>query len=277
MFIHLKKSKLKAFLKYYIKDNLSLLIKRVKLMLFTKKTPILIFTMAKVGSLSVYFSLKNSLKRNSIFHFHSLDEDEVNEGVKMCFDNNIYPGSKSPVFLINSKIIEKQKKVRIISLFRDPLERNISAFFDAFEFYTNSKPEKYEGSIEDLLKLFHEKLPHDYPINWFEKQFFEGLNLNVYNYGFNKDIGYQIIKNDNTEILLISSHLTDELKELLIKDFCGLKEFKLKNQNISSNKDYATLYQNFKNEANFDESYLNELYESKYVKHYLQNLIFLIN
>lgn len=224
--------------------------------------------MAKVGSLSVYFSLKKRLKKNSVFHIHSLNEVEVKDGVKMCFDNNIYPGSKSSVFLINSQIIKKQKRIEVISLFRDPIERNISSFFDAFELYTSIKPENYQGSIQDLLKIYHKKLPHNYPIKWFEKHFFEGVNVNVYDYDFNKWNGHQIIKKGNVEILLMNSYLNDSLKEKIIKDFCGLEYFKLKNENISLNKDYADIYKAFKDEVKFDKIYLDTLYKSKYAMHF---------
>ena len=240
----------------------------IKLSIFPKHKPILVFTMAKVGSLSVYFSLKKWINKESIFHIHSLNEEEVKEGVQMCFENNIYPGSKSPVFLINRKIIKKRKPYKIICLFRDPLERNVSAFFDAFELYTGTKTTDYKGDFESLKGLYHEKLKHDFPINWFEKQFFEATKINVYSYDFNKEKGYKLIKKDNIELLLINSNVDDKIKEKLISDFCDLKEFKLKNSNVSSKKEYATYYKNFKHTIRFSKEYLNKLYDSNYAQHF---------
>ncbi len=240
----------------------------IKLSIFTKDSPILVFTMAKVGSLSVYFSLKKWTTKQSIFHIHSLNKEEVKEGVQLCFDNNMYPGSKSPVFLINKKIITKGKPYKIISLFRDPLERNISAFFDVFELHTGENPADFKGDIETLKDLYYKKLKHDFPINWFEKQFFEATNIDVYRYDFNKEKGYKIIKKGNIELLLINSNVADKIKEELISDFCELKNFTLKNRNVSSVKEYATYYKDFKNNIRFSTAYLNKLYDSKYAQHF---------
>jgi len=240
----------------------------IKLSLFPKHNPILVFTMAKVGSLSVYFSLKKWATRESIFHIHSLNEEEVKEGVQLCFENNMYPGSKSPVFLINRKIIKKGKPYKIICLFRDPLERNISAFFDVFELHTGEKITEYTGDMEQLKVLYCEKLKHDFPINWFEKQFFEATNINVYTYDFNKEKGCQIIKKGNIELLLLNSNIADSLKEELISNFCDLETFTLKNRNVSSTKEYASNYKDFKNNIKFSTAYLNKLYGSKYAQHF---------
>jgi hypothetical protein len=190
----------------------------------------------------------------------------VKEGIQFCFDNNMYPGSKSPVFLINKKIINKGKPYKIISLFRDPLERNISAFFDVFELHTGENTADFKGDFETLKELYYKNLKHDFPINWFEKQFFEATNIDVYSYGFKK--GYKIIKKDNIELLLINSNVADKIKEELISDFCDLTTFTLKNRNVSSTKEYATYYKDFKNNIKFSTSYLNKLYDSKYAKHF---------
>ncbi len=245
-----------------------LLLENIKLTMFPKMNPIIIFTMAKVGSLSVYFSLKKRTINQSIFHIHSLNEEEVKKGINLCFENNIYPGSKSPVFLINKKIITKKKPYKIICLFRDPLERNISAFFDVFELNTGKKSTNYYGSFESLKKLYHEKLTHVYPLNWFDRQFFESTNINVYNYDFNKEKGYQLIKNNNVELLLINSNVDNKIKEALIADFCNLKKFELKNWNVSSEKEYATNYKDFKKSMRFTKEYLNKMYNSNYVQHF---------
>lgn len=226
--------------------------------------------MAKVGSLSVYFSLKKWTKRQSIFHIHSLSEKEVRDGIKLCFENNIYPGSKSPVFLINNKIIDKGKSYKIICLFRDPLERNISAFFDALEFYIEND---FNKSFKDLEQLYFEKLHHNYPIDWFDNQFFEATNIDVYNYNFDREQGYKIINENNVGILLMNSSLDDSVKEELIVDFCNLTTFKLNNRNVGSTKEYANLYKDFKSRIRFSKEYLNQLYKSKYTQHFFSEQI----
>ncbi|MDG1790595.1 MAG: putative capsular polysaccharide synthesis family protein [Flavobacteriaceae bacterium] len=259
---------MRQFIKYYIKDSILLGLENIKLVLFTKKKPILVFTMAKVGSLSVYFSLKKKLSKNAIFHVHSLNEIEVKKGIQLCFQNKVYPGSKTPVFLINKKIINQKRPFKIVCLFRDPLERNISAFFDAFKLYTGKESSDYKGSLKKLKEYYDEKLNHEFPLNWFDNQFFDATNINIYDHKFDKQQGYSILKTNAIELLLINSNVSDSIKEVLIKDFCNLKSFKLKNRNLSSSKEYALLNSNFKKQTKFSKEYLDLLYHSKYASHF---------
>ena len=97
------------------------------------------------------------------FTFISLNEIEIKKGIRLCFQNRVYPGSKTPVFLINKKIINQKRPFKIVCLFRDPLERNISAFFDAFKLYTGTKPNDYNGSSKKLKEYYDENLNHEFP------------------------------------------------------------------------------------------------------------------
>lgn len=262
---------MKQFLKYHGIDSLRLLLLRCKLLLFKKNTPIIVFTMAKVGSLSVYFSLKKSLPTTTIFHVHSLNENEIKKGIQLCFDQGIYPGSKSPVSLINSQILSKKKPFKIVCLFRDPLERNISAFFDAFELHTGIKAEEYDGSLEELKQNFYNKLNHKYPLQWFENQFKEATGLDLYSSEFDTEKGYKILQSNKVEVILLNSAISDSKKEELIGDFCNVNNFKLENRNQSHQKEYASLYSNFKNEIRFSSTYLHQIYSSNYAKHFFSN------
>ena len=82
----------------------------------------------------------------------------------------------------------------------------------------------------------------------------------------NKDILF--LKPVTIELLLINSDLNDSIKENLIRDFCNLKSFKLKNRNLSSSKEYALLNSDFKKQTKFSKDYLDLLYHSKYARHF---------
>ena len=259
---------MKSFLKYYVLDRLTLIKKVIQLNVWKQNSPILIHTMAKVGSLSVYKSLNETLPKTPTFHTHNLDINEVQNHIDLCFENGLYPGSRSPVFIIHNQIISKNRSYKLITLFRDPIERNISAFFDAFELYVGVKPQDYKGDLETLEKLFHMDLPYKYPLQWFDEILFNDTKINVYDYPFNKELGYGLIKHENSELLLINCYIEDSLKEKLIKEFCKAPNFKLTNTNITANKKSGDLYKAFKKHIKFSKIYLKECYDSKYSKHF---------
>jgi hypothetical protein len=223
--------------------------------------------MAKVGSLSVYQSLKKA-GVSSVFHIHTLNEQEVYKGIKQCFDNGIYPGSRSPVFLLNQALRDSIQKVKVVSIFRNPVERNISAFFDAFTLHMGVAPALYKGDLKTIEKAFHKKLQHNYAIDWYDTHFKEALGLDVYQYPFDTKKKYTILANDTAEVLLMDSQLIDSKKEELIQDFCEVASFKLRNVNVTSQATYAKLYADFKEYIRFRESYLNHQLDSKYTTHF---------
>ena len=59
----------------------------------------------------------------------------------------------------------------------------------------------------------------NFPLNWFDDQFFDATNINIYDYKFDKEQGYSILKTGAIELLLINSDLNDFIKENLIKRF----------------------------------------------------------
>ncbi|QRM89035.1 hypothetical protein FG167_07225 [Lacinutrix sp. WUR7] len=232
------------------------------------KKPIIIHTMGKVGSLSVYTSLKRSLATTPIFHTHNLNVKEVKKDVLFCFENGVYPGSRSPVFLIDKYILKKQRPFKVITLFRDPIERNISAFFDAFQIYVGVSPEGYQGDLKTLEKLFFQQLPHAYPLQWYEDYMLKDLDFDVYTQDFDAEAGFQIIKQEQNEMLLMHCDLADAEKEKLIKTFCAVSNFQLTNTNVRAASASSDLYIAFKNYMQFPEEYIQDMYTSKYAMHF---------
>lgn len=257
---------IKPFLKYYIKDRW-VLRQQVKQLQNLTQEPILIFTMAKVGSSSVYQSLK---KQSEIpcFHIHSLSKEEELEAIRICKEKGVYPGSRTPVFALHKHIFEKQKPYKVISLFRNPIERNLSAFFDAFEIHMGMPASSFKGNMKDIEEAFYQKLDHSYCKDWFDVRFKQGIGVDVYEYAFAKAEGHSIIQSNDTDILLLKNTLDDKLKSKLVGDFCGVDHFKLTNVNITDAKKEASLYSEFKSYIRFPKSYLDSQLESKYVNHF---------
>ena len=257
---------IKPFLKYHIKDRL-VLWQQTRQLQKSLAQPVLVFTMAKVGSSSVYQSIKKQSKV-PCFHIHSLSTHEVEEAVAICKENSIYPGSRSPVFALSRHVLEQQKMYKTISLFRDPIARNLSAFFDAFELYMGIKAINFKGTLQDIETVFYKKLDHSYCKDWFDVQCKQGIGIDVYEHVFPKETGHTIITGNTTKLLLLKSTLDDDLKASLIGNFCGIDSFKLINTNVTDTKKEASLYAEFKAYIKFPKAYLESQLESKYARHF---------
>lgn len=258
---------MKSFLRYHIKDRIALAAEKRLLLKHMDRVPVLVLTMAKVGSSSVYYSIKQSSKI-PVFHIHGLNEEEELEGIDTCLKSGVYPGRRSPVFLINEEIIAKENPFRVISLFRNPIERNISAFFDVFELRVGVAPEKYQGTMEELEALYHKHMQHSYVLEWFDKHFYDGTGVDIYATPFDVEAQFKKYRSNGMDILIMDSAIEDNVKERLISEFCEIEDFKLINKNITGQRKSSSLYADFKRQVRFSEQYLSRLLDSKYAVHF---------
>ena len=250
---------------------------RANKVLLEDKCPVVVYTMAKVASTSIYHSLKNQTDYPA-FHVHSLNESVIKASEKQAMDSGILPSSRQVGGLIYAHKIKQNKPLIIISSVREPIARNISAFFDAFSYHVGMEADKWNGEAEELMQsYFLDKLDHNYPLNWFDNEFKRMTLVDVYESPFDSNKKYIVLNKDNLKILIFRVDLSDADKEELIKKELDLDTFSLMSLNIGSEKKYANLYTNFKKDVKLPQSYVDSMLNSKYARHFysdqeLQNI-----
>lgn len=103
--------------------------------------------------------------------------------------------------------------------------------------------------------------------SWFEDELEAGLGINIFDYPFNKEEGYQIIKVDECEILLYRLESMNSL-EKVFEEFLGIKDFKFAKANEAKFKWYNNSYQNFKKYVTMPQEYIDISYNNRYMKHF---------
>lgn len=242
--------KLKRILRVLYKD-----ITRIYNNLF--KAEVFIYQMGKVGSSTLFNSIKNSAQ------FHNYDKDAPQKYFAKS-KIGIYRSIRWKAFYWSTKIrikyLEKKgKKIKIISMARDPVARNISAFFQVLE-----KGKKYK--TDKLINDFFNKTYHEVPLNWFDIELKRHFGIDIYKYKFPKEKGFYIIKYKNIELLLLKLEMFNQCLND-IKNFIG-EDFEIKNENISEKKWYSDMYKDFKKEIIFPKEYLEKMYRSKFTNHF---------
>ena len=192
------------------------------------RPPVFIYQMAKVGSSSLYHSLRKTYP-GCVVRTHDLRPDHRKWRTRKFYDY----------------VMNKKHPVNIISLTREPVSRNISAFFQTFERTTGKAFKESSFSLAELNELFLRNYPHDKVLEWFDRQIKAKFNIDVYASPF-PPCGFATYSHDNVRLLVMKSEIPDSVKVAAVKDFLGLPDFKLENRNISSKKEYAELYSLFK-------------------------------
>ena len=229
--------------------------------------------MGKVGSNSITKSIRNYYNGLVLSTHHcprELDSLKKNFilGFMNCFKKP-HVDSHFPQKIVLCLLAQRREKIKIISLFREPIEQNISWFFMVM---FNGK-----GSIfienKSTLSLIQRFLKYRHLLErllaWFDEEIKQCFNIDVFARPFPKEQGYDFYKNEwGVELLLMRYNLNDRTKEKLIEEFIGIKDFKLINKNISANKPYGNAYEAFKKELKLPLWYIDKVKNSKYFNHF---------
>ncbi len=213
--------------------------------------PIIVYQMGKVASMSVYTSLKEQYPGTTL-HRHELIPTEWQDATLLNHTNNLH------------------KPLLIISMMRDPIARNISAFFQNFEVITGVKPADSKFSMKELETIYftNPKMDHDPPYTWFDKNIKRHLGIDIFAQPFPKEEGSARFKNGSIEVLLMKAEIDNTKKEKLIKELTRLNSFELKSSNVGEDKEYAGMYSEFKKSVTIPKEYLDTFYNSPAIKYF---------
>ena len=235
---------------------------------YAKQDPlIIVYQMGKVGSRSVFESLKESGVK-PIFHVHRMIPSNI-ERVKNGYrKRNVTPLNERIGPMLYNKISKGKRKAKIITLVREPLGRNISAFFENLQIFIGSDYNDTDFQLKKLIDIFIKEYSHEVPSQWFDLEFKKATGVNVYNYPFPKHKGYMTIEENNIELLIMKLEIPDALKERAIADFMHLDKFRLISQNLAKDKTYSKTYQQFKKTVRLPTAYVRNMLSSKYATHF---------
>ena len=227
--------------------------------------------MGKVASSSIYESIKATGNVN-VFHLHRLNP----ENIKQVKQEHLLRGASPPDeklghYLYKNLILSNRDQIKIISLVREPIGRNISAYFQnlkSFEFIKNAHQ---TIEIDQMIEKFLRNYSHNVPLTWFDNELHATVGIDVYKNIFLQKQGYQIIHEPPYNLLIMRHDLYDPLKENLIRDFLNLKSFHLLRTNVSSSKEYAEKYKEFITSIKIPVEYSERMLSSKYASHFFSD------
>lgn len=253
-----------------------------------RKGPILVLQMGKVGSKSVQAGLEAQVSDRAIYHAHFLSEErtaQTEEQRRKFFRTNKDTYLRRPwlnQFLLRRyQNFDDGRKWKLITLTREPVGRNISAFFENLEVVPRENDGEFEISSDyyqidptivsvdepgHLAELFFERATHDSPLQFFDREIRAIFDIDVLKEGFSPEKGYGIYHSERADLLVLRLESLEECAANAFKEFLGIDNFKVINRNIGAKKVYAPLYDAFKRHAVIGTDYANTFYESKFMR-----------
>jgi len=241
-----------------------------------------IHQMGKVGSMAIVKSLHDD-SQAMIYHTHFMTPEGTSFVEELETDGyghwSAMPSRKKN-FLISSRVIGQElrkgfldsHRVKVISLVRDPVATNLSGFFFNAHWWPSKLYEQCRSESGNYLlalqEHFLEAYPHDVPLTWFDMEMKPLFGIDVFERPFDKGRGYETYNDSSADLLLLKLERLRSIADEAISGFLGLHDFKLARANEAGDKWYGDLYQEFRSKVPLPESYLDRLYNTRFMQQF---------
>jgi len=226
----------------------------------TENRIVLVYTMGKVGSASIYETIKKNDIKIKVFHIHFLSDFWLFNKLKKIdyAKKNIIRGSKIRKYLKKNQ----HKRIKIITLVREPVSRAISDFFQ------NSKNKKFDldqmgkNNIIETIK----NQGFDFPDLWLQQEFLNFTGFNIFKNKFDKNKGFEIYNTEKFDILFIKLEKLSKIYKQALQEFLHLSVDEIIATNATEQKKEAELINKIKTHFALTQNELDKIYATDYVK-----------
>lgn len=245
--------------------------------IYRDQNPVIILTIGKVGSTSIFRMLKKN--RIIAYHSHKLTTQSINDAIrkqKRLLKGKILNQPIRSKALKN--VLERYSgKVYIITIIREPISRELSNIFHRAPIFYPSIIENEIINPKKAKNLLEEKIQHPDFIKkettWFNDQIFNLFKIDIYSKEFDYSKKYQIYNHNNTELLLLRQENIDSTIEKAILKLLN-KDIKVSKLHVNSaeSKSYRNTYRNVKNEFKLEKNILEYIYQSRFFDHFYNDM-----
>ncbi len=184
---------------------------------------------------------------------------------KPFLENGVRPHRYALALFVKRRVIEKGKPVKIITAVREPVERNISSFFQDFKAYNGGKGVN-AVTVEEAIQNFIKYYPHNLADTWFQKDFMPVLGLTPADIRFDIEKKVGSFGYGSFKFLILRTDLDNDEKTMVIRRFTDCPEITLENRNAYEEKEYRSFYRQFKQQIKLPDHLIDEIYSKSYVR-----------
>lgn len=229
---------------------------------------VLVYQMGKVGSSSVQAALK-ALEGLNSFQVHRLEKGFLDAAVADCQKKGqpIHRRLEQSL-LLREQIIKPRRPAKVISLVREPIGRNISAYFENLDRLWDIKNAHESLTMDQLQAGFFEKFSQSSALTWFDDEFNNVLGIDIYQKPFPHAERFVRIDSPPYEALIMRVDLDDERKVKCIEELLGIKNLPWASTNSSDDTVYGDVYREFKKAVRLPREYIDTMLDSKFSRHF---------
>lgn len=266
----------KHYYKYLENQSVKTKLEALQEQIKNKDDLILVHQMGRAASMTLTNTIKSLNLPQPVCHTHWLNTQSVKERVDRVNawkNNGAGPLNVRVAELLSPEIDNRlsEREWKIISIVREPVARNVSAFFlDIERFFTNffERYQNNEISLQEMTDVFINEFPHDMPLDWFDVEMKAPFNIDVFERDYDEKKGYMIIEHDNVSLLVIKLEKLNTCFKPAFLEFFGQEPETLVNTHVTNEDKSFGMYKEFLRDVELPESYLDRMYDCEYVRHF---------
>ncbi|HTD68313.1 MAG TPA: putative capsular polysaccharide synthesis family protein [Candidatus Limnocylindria bacterium] len=171
-------------------------------------------------------------------------------------------------WLVFEHLIQSGIPTKVVTLVREPIGRNISAYFQNLDQLWGLPQAHQRLTMPQLIAGFFEKFDHQRTLRWFDDEFKPVLGLEVYEHPFDPAAGFQRLVHAPYDVLILRVDVSDTVKARQLAELIGQPEISLVQKNIGETKGYSALYKEFLGAVPLPKSYVDEMLDHRYTRHF---------
>ena len=228
---------------------------------------VLVYTLGKVASSTVYRTISDYDKtKMDVHHVHFLSDnwlEKILPAGHPSMRHNIAEGK----FILDHIARHPEKRVKIITLTREPIARDVSDILQNWKPRFGGK-DVNEVDADEILGNFKSNNDFSYTTTWFDTELFEYTGFDIYSVPFDTKKGYSIYKTEKFDILVIQSEKLSGCFQAAFHEFLGVELDKLSVTNESDKKVGGEKIQELRKQLKYTRKELDRIYKLKYMTHF---------
>lgn len=230
--------------------------------------PVIIYTMGKVGTITLHTSLLNAgvyfLKET-----HHFQPSKRRYPYPSTLQRSIHRGRTMERRLFYPWLF-RRPRVRCVTMVREPLGRLISIYLYTAQWRLG--PALGNASLDELITNFPRVFDHDYahllvPNLFFSSEIKPHLGIDIYRHASPRDTGSITIKQGRFNLLMMKLEMPDGQKAKALTDWMG-RSISITRRNTAKEAGYDDLYSEFKRRVRIPYRYAEAMYRSSYMHHF---------
>ncbi len=239
---------------------------------FRRRDPILVYSPAQTGSMTVLGAVQSARPENLVVHVHRI----TRHGLDLARQRRTSTGGRDLSGLdrrasaIRAALDRSDDTWPVITTVRDPVAREVSGFFSAQWAVGGLDPDmdRSAETLESLLERFDAWGSVWTCEEWFVNEFAATIGADPMSHDFDPQQGWAEWQSGRFRVLVLRTESLDERAEGALARFLAAPTTTLSHENATSTRPYGELYRWFLESVRLPADRVDRAYLSRYAQHF---------